>query len=235
VGGAATLQALEALDRDPQTEVIVIVSKPPAPRVADRVLAAAHRCDTPAVTCFIGRDTLGAAAAAVLEELGTQAPESREWIGGARGRNGSLLGLFSGGTLRDDARAEMAASLGSRAAEIPMLDLGDDEYTRGRAHPMIDQRLRLDHLAGAGADRGVGVVMLDLVLGYGAHPDPASEMAPVVAGVVEAGAAVVVSLCGTGADPQGRDRQARALNDAGASVYLTNSAAARAAAGMIAP
>ena len=107
-----------------------------------------------------------------------------------------------------------------------VVDYGEDEYTRGRAHPMIDQRLRLQRLEAAGRDQQVGVILLDVVLGYGAHPDPASELAPVISRATAAGAAVVVSLCGTKGDPQDRDRQALHLNEAGASVWLSNAAAA---------
>ena len=89
---------------------------------------------------------------------------------------------------------------------------------------------RLDRLAAVAKDETVGVVLLDVVLGYGAHDDPASELAPVIEAVVAAGVAVVVSLCGTHGDPQGRDGQAAALNAAGASVWLSNAAAAREAA-----
>jgi FdrA protein len=116
------------------------------------------------------------------------------------------------------------------AAGHTLIDLGDDEYTRGRPHPMIDHRTRLDFLARAAADPTVGVVLLDVVLGYGAHPDPAAALAPAVAEVTSAGAAVVVSLCGSIGDPQDRERQARAFAGAGAAVLLGNAAAARLAA-----
>jgi FdrA protein len=97
---------------------------------------------------------------------------------------------------------------------------------------MIDQRLRLQHLEAAGADPTVGVILLDVVLGHGAHPDPASELAPVIASAVGRGAAVVASLCGTTSDPQGRDTQAAALRSAGAAVFLSNAAAAAHAAAL---
>nr|NIR40742.1 FdrA family protein [Actinomycetota bacterium]NIS35673.1 FdrA family protein [Actinomycetota bacterium]NIT98257.1 FdrA family protein [Actinomycetota bacterium]NIU70325.1 FdrA family protein [Actinomycetota bacterium]NIV89989.1 FdrA family protein [Actinomycetota bacterium] len=71
---------------------------------------------------------------------------------------------------------------------------------------------------------------LDVVLGYGANPDPAAELAPVVGRLTDAGVAVVAALCGSIGDPQGRDRQARQLQEAGASVFLSNTAAATAAA-----
>ena len=228
VGAASTLQGLEALDADPATEVIVVVSKPPAPEIADAVRRFAAEAATPTVMCMIGEETLEAGAAAALGVLGIEAPPAKAWPApAAESRGGAVLGLFSGGTLRDEARMVLRHHLGEAAEQFAMIDFGDDEYTRGRPHPMIDQRLRLDRLAAAGDDPGVGVALLDVVLGYGSHPDPASELAPVVEEAVAKGLAVVVSLCGSGGDPQGRDRQAAALNRAGAAVYLSNAAAAR--------
>ena len=97
---------------------------------------------------------------------------------------------------------------------------------------MIDQTVRLDRLAHLARDRTVGIALLDVVLGYGAHPDPAGELASVIEQVVDEGVAVVVSLCGTKADPQGLTDQAATLNGAGAAVFVSNAAAARHAAGL---
>ncbi len=227
VGGRATLQALVALDEDPATEVIVVVSKPPSPEVAEEVSAAAAACTTPTVLCLIGESTLEDGAAAALRALGREPTPPAVWpTRGETPRQGTLRGLFSGGTLRDEARMIVAGTLGEAAA-ADMIDFGDDEYTRGRPHPMIDQRLRLEHLGETAADDSIGVALLDVVLGHGAHPDPASEMAPVVADAKEVGLGIVVSLCGSSGDPQGRDAQAAALNEAGAAVFLSNAAAAR--------
>jgi FdrA protein len=233
VGGASTLQALAALDRDPGTEVILIVSKPPAPDVAAAVREAAAAASTPTVFSPIGEETLEAGVAATLRTLGIEPPEAASWRVDSTPRPGSLIGLFSGGTLRDEARMVIRTELGPAADGFEMLDLGDDEYTRGRPHPMIDQRIRLEHIADSTANRRLGVLLLDVVLGHGSHPDPASELGPPIADAVGAGMAVVVSLCGTSSDPQGRDRQARALHDAGASVFSSNAAAARVAAGLV--
>lgn len=115
-----------------------------------------------------------------------------------------------------------------------MIDLGDDELTRGRPHPMIDQRMRIDYLDREGERDGV--LLLDVVLGHAAHPDPASELAPAIARAREwadsAGHVlhVLVSLCGSSGDPQGLDGQAGQLVEAGASVHLSNAEAAREAA-----
>jgi len=225
VGAAATLQALALLDADPGTERIVVLSKTPAPAVADRVAAAADACATPVTLAFVGpgRPDLTAVAAALVGD-GWRDPH--RWLaprerGHAPGR---LLGLFAGGTLAQEAAAILPR------AEIT--DFGDDRFTRGRPHPMIDQRARLDAIAGVGPG---DLLLLDVVLGHGAHPDPAAELAPAVAAAVDRGAAAVVSLCGTAADPQDRDRQAALLVAAGASVHLSNAAAARKALDLTAP
>ena len=89
---------------------------------------------------------------------------------------------------------------------------------------MIDPSLRLEHVARAARDPDVAVLLLDVVLGYGAHPDPAAALAPALA---EADKHVVVALCGAAGDPQGLERQRRALEDAGAVVTRSNAHAAR--------
>jgi FdrA protein len=126
-----------------------------------------------------------------------------------------------------------------RASGHLMIDFGDDRLTRGRPHPMIDNRARLDRLATEAADPEVAVVLLDVVLGFGAHPDPAAELAPAVSAAREAAVArgghlaAVVSLCGTASDPQGLERQAEALVRAGASVHLSNADATRTAVALV--
>ena len=237
VGAASTLAALEALAADPEVEVIAVISKPPGPEAAERVRRAAAGCGKATVVAFMGERTLEEAAGDTLRLLGREVPQGfTTWAVVEKDhRPGRLLGLFSGGTLRDEARSVAALTLGdiSTEADAPghtMLDLGDDEYTRGRPHPMIDHRTRLDFLARAAADPTAGVVLLDVVLGYGAHPDPAAALAPAVAAVTAAGAAAVVSLCGSAGDPQDRERQAGAFVAAGAAVLLSNAAAARLAA-----
>jgi FdrA protein len=165
-----------------------------------------------------------------------------------------LRGLFSGGTLCYEAQViwrELLATpvlsnaplreqdrLGSSAPSHrhTAIDLGEEEFTVGRAHPMIDNDLRLRCLKQEAADPKVAVIVLDVVLGYGAHPDPGSELAPAIrdarrrAKSAGRSLAVVTSITGTAADPQGLQRQAEALRRAGAVVCESNAAAARLAA-----
>jgi FdrA protein len=105
-----------------------------------------------------------------------------------------------------------------------LVDFGDDEYTTGRAHPMIDPTLRLERLAEVAADGSTGVVLMDVVLGHGAEDDPAGSLAPAIDGIRPP---VVVTVVGTSHDPQGLDRQATALAEAGAEVHLSNAGATR--------
>ena len=252
VGGRSTRQALAALDADPNVEVIAVVSKPPAPEVADEIRAYAASLKTPVELVFLGegQPDLTVGAERVLAALGRSAPQWPCWRperARTPRRGGALRGLFSGGTLCDEAMVIAAAALGPVRSNIPlrpewalpedlrapghlMIDFGDDALTRGRPHPMIDPSLRRERLEKELADPETGVVLLDVVLGHGAHPDPAGELAEEIrSGSVP----VVVSLCGTEGDPQGSSRQAETLTAAGAEVYLSNAAAARRAVELV--
>jgi hypothetical protein len=116
------------------------------------------------------------------------------------------------------------------------IDLGDDQFTRGRPHPMIDHSLRNERILKEATDPEVAVILLDVVLGYGAHPDPAAEMAPVICKARALAAddgrhlVVVGTVCGTAADPQGFARQEAALRDAEVLLAESNAQAVRLAA-----
>jgi FdrA protein len=225
VGGLATMEALRRLDADESVELVLLVSKPPAPEVATRVEAYADGLATPVETALLGpgRPDLTAAAEATLRALGVTPPA---WpvAGTARPGSGGLLhGLFAGGTLCEEARL-IAAGAGVSSAGSSFTDFGDDDYTAGRAHPMIDPTLRLEELGRVAADPTTGVVLLDVVLGHGADADPAATLAPALA---EVDVPAVVTVVGTALDPQDRDRQVAALVDAGAEVHLSNATATR--------
>lgn len=197
-----------------------------------------------------------AEVAAGLSEAGHGAPESVRATArlplalfAPRGE-GRLVGLFGGGSLAAEARCVLSArgvetvvpaERLSPAAALPagnlVVDTGDDAYTVGRPHPMVDQTVRCELVRAAGADPSVRVLLLDLVLGDGAHPDPAPELA---AAVEEARAArrgeplaVVASVCGSRLDPQGTARQEETLARAGIHVEPTAARAAAAAAALL--
>jgi FdrA protein len=260
VGGRSTLAAMKVLDDHPGTKFVVVLSKPPDPTVAEKVRAAAARLRTPSLVAFVGRgqEDLAAATARILAALGRTPTPAPQWPAPyeRQRRPGALRGLFSGGTLCDEAMAIAADSLGPIASNTPleaawsldadsrspghlMIDFGDDKLTAGRPHPMIDQTLRLERIAEEAADPTCAVLLLDVVLGFGAHADPAFELAPAIEAARKTAAragrdlAVVVSLVGSRFDPQDRDATAKALAAAGASVHLSNAAAARTAVGLI--
>ena len=275
VGGITMLQGVEALARDEATRVIVLVSKPPAPEVAARVLAAARKVRKPVVVNFIGAG--GIAKGANLHFAGTLDDAARAAVALAKGRAPArrstarvsprllgamprlakgqrfVRGLYSGGTFCYEASALLGELLGTVRSNAPVdpqlhladvwqsvehtvVDLGDDEFTRGRPHPMIDQTLRNERILKEAADPSVAVILLDVVLGYGAHPDPAAPMA----GVIEkarAGAArrrrrlsFVGFICGTDGDPQDYARQEAILSAAGMVLAESNAQAVRIAA-----
>jgi FdrA protein len=225
VRGLATRTALGRLDRDPGVELVVLVSKPPADEVARELTTYVDGLGTPVRTALLGpgRPDLTAAAEEVLRALGREVPA---WPvrGTARAATGTRLhGLFVGGTMKQEAEVLVAAAeVDPRRVELT--DFGDDAYTSGRAHPMIDPTLRLEHLAEVAADDETGVILLDVVLGHGAEPDPAASLAPAI---VSLRPPVVVTVVGTRHDPQGLDRQVDALATAGAEVHLSNAGATR--------
>ena len=161
-----------------------------------------------------------------------------------------LRGLFSGGTLAYEALLLLQGYLPAVHANAPLdkhyrlansmvsqehtiVDLGEDEFTVGRLHPMMDNDLRIRRLEQEAADPEVAVILLDVVLGYGAHPDPAGELAPAIAGAVAAAAQagrhleVVAVVVGTEEDPQDMAGQVERLREAGVHVYTSNEAAVR--------
>ncbi len=245
VGAITAHQALDVLARDPDTRVIVLVSKPPAPNVATKLLAAAQATGKPVVVDFIGyppparklgnlhfATSLSEAAELAVGLLGTSASDLRPPTS-----NLYLRGLFSGGTLAYEAMLGLQAVLSplysnapiSESQKLPdplksqahtIVDLGDEVFMVGRLHPMIDNDLRLRRLRQEAADPEVGLILLDVVLGEGAHPDPASELAPAIAEVkAERPLDVVAMVIGTDADPQNLDSQVERLQSAGAVVF----------------
>ena len=254
VGGIMMQAAVERLAADAGTRVIVLVSKPPAPTVARHVLDVARASRKPVVVNFLGGDPAvirqaGATASATLEDAardgvaiargkragGTSAPTALPTADRSRARRFTksqqlLHGLYSGGTLAQEA----AIILTQLGVKHTVVDLGDDEFTVGRPHPMIDFRLRNERMVAAAKDPATAVILLDVVLGYGAHADPAAALAPAITAARKAAGrrevVLVASVCGTATDPQQLERQERSLRQAGVELAPSNAAAARLAA-----
>lgn len=260
VAGRSTLRAMQLLDEHPGTDLVVVLSKPPDPAVADRIVAAAAALGTPSVVAFVGRGRkdLTAVSMDVLAAVGIPAWTPESWPADHERlpRPGSLRGLFSGGTLCDESMAIAAETLGPIMSNTPletewllpdtlthpghlMIDFGDDKLTQGRAHPMIDPSLRNARILDEAVDPTCAVVLLDVVLGYGSHRQPADALVPVMtearatARTAGRDLAFVVSLIGTAQDPQGLDDVAARLVAAGASVHLSNAEATREAVALI--
>ncbi len=209
--------------------------------------------NTPGMT-FVG--TLEAAAFAALgrESPVFELPTAlRARVGGLAPERRYLRGLYTGGTLcyetlfllKDDLdihsnvalRPDLKLPYPARGAAHCCVDLGEDEFTRGRPHPIIDLALRLSRLADEMADPTVKVLLLDLVLGYGANRNPAAELAEALVsagrGLPDGGPVVLAHVCGTEADPQVLSEQEAMLRQAGAFLFPTNAQAARAALAVI--
>ncbi len=251
VGGISCLQALRALDDDARTRTVVLISKPPAPAVRDDVISVAQTLSKPVVAHLVGdrpqrevdgnvhyARTLEEAARIAVALAGptgardvTLRPEQR-WI----------KALYTGGSLAAEAAALLSAATGDgehgngyvmKSGGHEVIDLGDDRYTRGRVHPMIDPTLRTERIPAVFADPENAVLLLDVVLGHGSATDPAGPLASVIAdGLARLRAegrdiAVIASVCGTERDPQSLDAQTAALERAGVVVLGDNAAATR--------
>jgi len=225
VGALGTLAAIDALESDPGTRIVVLISKPPAPRVAEQVLERLARCAKRSVVCFLGLDRPGLATTLrEAAELATGKKLQEEKLE-KRKIKGRVHGLYCGGTLCSEAEL-VFRRLGLSGHRF--VDLGDDRYTRGRPHPMIDPEIRNDYLATAAADPAVGVILVDVVLGYGSHPDPAGVLVK-----NQVTKTLVASVVGTEKDPQMRSRQVARLRDAGVLVAPSNAHAAEWAASLV--
>ena len=267
VGGGMAEAAIEALDRHDGTELTLLVSKPPAAAVAERLLG--RRWSKPVVAALIGLDqpvdsapgvtvcsTLEQGATAALGRLGCPRPdpvgsidaEVAMLITALSPSRRRMVGLFSGGTLAYEAMVIASRHIGPVYSNTPLepswalpgppdahvcLDLGEEEFTRGRPHPMIDPEARVELLREQASDPTVAAVLLDVVIGDGAHPDPAGVLAPAAAELVASGAAVVAYVLGTDRDPQGFERQRDVMRKAGCIVADTGARAALAAAALV--
>ncbi len=267
VGAVTMHQALDVLAHDPDTRVIVIVSKPPAPDVATRLLARARSVGKPVVVDFIGYAPPGrqlenlhfATTLSEAAEMATQLLGKSNWESSNTQLpfiNGYLRGLFSGGTLAYEALLGLQGVLYPLYSNAPItntqllsdsfhsqahsiIDLGSDEFTVGRLHPMIDNDLRVRRLRQEAADPEVAIILLDVVLGEGAHLDPASELAPVIKEIIgnkgmrDQPVEIVAIVIGTEDDPQNVSLQIDRLVEAGAIVFRSVSEAIEAVAGRL--
>lgn len=249
VGGLMTLAAIDALDADPATRHIVVISKPPSPAVTARIVARIARSAKPFTLCLLGTAQVELPADA---RLALTLQQAAEIAGGFTlpapppadlpRRRGSIKGLYTGGTLCAEAQLILMGAGLTVSSNVPvpgavglaeedapghaMTDFGSERYTRARPHPMIDPELRNARLAAALEHAETAVALIDLVIGYGAHPDPAGELVKALAGTRRGHAAVIASVTGTEQDPQVYSSQVAALRAAGVAVAASNAQAA---------
>ena len=264
VGAVTVKDAIVALEHHDPTDVICVISKPPAPEVRDEVVDLLEKCSKPVVAIFIGEKPeahLGKVHLAhTLEECARIAVDLARGeqvkknytepldvtVETPLGDDKTVIGLYSGGTLAGEAAMMIteALDLGHiikedgymlRHGGYDVIDLGDDVYTQGRPHPMIDPEVRIKMMRDYAAMDTTGVIVFDCVLGYGCHPDMASELAPVISECIATAKAAgrdvkfVGTVVGTKHDPQDYDRSVEILREAGAIVESSNARAIRAA------
>lgn len=281
IGGLMMLQGIEALKADPNTKVLLLLSKPPAPAIAKKMLEAVKGIDKPVVVDFIGGDPKmvedeGAIAAVSLEDAAAKAValskgEEVKTIDGFTKSEEEIdkivkaeiekfdedqkyfRGFFSGGTLASEAATLVGQELGQVKSNIAkkaedklkdnqvsekntVIDFGEDEFTEGRPHPMIDPSTRAERVIKETEDNEWAVLLMDFMLGYGSNPDPVGAMMPAIKEAQEKMKAkgkhlsIIGYVCGTENDPQDLKAQEKALEEAGVIVMPTNAQAARLAA-----
>ncbi|MCF7858318.1 MAG: acyl-CoA synthetase FdrA [Candidatus Cloacimonetes bacterium] len=274
VGGMMFLAALDALENDDQTEVIVLVSKPPHLSVLKKINSKLKGISKPVISIFLGADKSimkenGAIAAQTLEEAallacavagGFDTAQIEKFLSERKkdyieivnnhlnkitpGRK-YIRGLFSGGTLCDEAQMILKQSIkniySNRASdktyslkdswnskEHTLVDLGEDEFTVGRLHPMMDFDLRNKRLLQEADDKETAIILFDLVLGYGANSEPLNEILPILKKInrEKSGIILICSVTGTKNDPQNREGIITELENNNVIVMPSNAAAA---------
>lgn len=264
VGAITVKDAIIGLEHHDPTDVILVISKPPAPEVRDEVVDLLQKVSKPVVAIFLGEKpeahegkvhlahTLEEAARMAVDLANGQAVKANYCepldftCEEPLPEDATVVGLYSGGTLAAEAAMMIseALDLGGLIKQegfilqhggYDVIDLGDDLYTQGKPHPMIDPEVRIRMMREYAAKPTTGVILLDCVLGYGCHPDMASALAPIIVECQEKAAAegrtlrFVATVVGTQHDPQDYDRSVRILEEAGAVVEGSNAQAVRAA------
>lgn len=264
IGGITMMDMIDAMEDDDAVKVLVIVSKPPAKEVRDKISARLSNFSKPVVTLFVGEKpeyheenfyhcyTLDEAARkAVSLVRGTEVPKASididesEFYKAEDGK--TIKAYYSGGTLANEAamliKDAMNCKVPPEDIEGYMLqldgnvvvDLGDDAYTQGKPHPMIDPAKRIECMQEAVDDPTTGAVLLDIMLGYGSHADMAGALLPSIVALKEKAEAqgrkvfFIATVCGTRSDFQGYDEAVNKLKDAGVIVCENNKLACRTA------
>ncbi|WP_152655989.1 acyl-CoA synthetase FdrA [Oceanobacillus sp. CFH 90083] len=268
VGAITVLDSIKALNQDPKVNVITVISKPPAEEVQQKVLNVLRNIEKPVVTLFLGDKpayqeeniyhayTLEEAAVVSVQLSNGEKPNFEPKIVenvnvALKDSQVGIKGYYSGGTLaseaamllkdafKDEVPAEKKEAYILKTKHHEIIDLGDDIYTQGKPHPMIDPEKRIEMLETSGNDPETAVIMIDNVIGYGSHDDMANELAPTIKRVLEKAhqdgreLAVLATVVGTEQDPQGYDKQIATLKESGAIICETNDQMVRTAISLV--
>lgn len=264
IGGITMLDMIDAMEEDDSVKVVIIVSKPPAKEVRDTISERLASFSKPVVTLFVGEKpeyheenfyhtyTLDEAARlAVSLVRGQKVPEATVDVDKSQffkaEENKTIKAYYSGGTLANEAAMLIKDALDVKEPPVDIdgymlqldgnvvVDLGDDAYTKGKPHPMIDPEKRIECMESAVDDESTGAILLDIMLGYGSHEDMAGALLPSILRLrkkaEDAGRKVffVATVCGTRKDYQGYDEAVKKLQDAGVIVCENNKLACRTA------
>lgn len=278
IGGSMMLLGIDSLMNDPETKVILLVSKPPADEIAEKILKVVQNSTKPVVVDFIGGDRnliekYGAYACCSLEDAARKAvallrnEEVKDFNGFSLSveeinkivdeevskfapEQKYFRGFYTGGTLADEAMKLLGKDIKEIYSNIPLspeykmtdiksskgntcIDFGDDEFTVGKPHPMIDPIGRIERLNKEANDEEMAVLVMDFVLGYGSHMDPVGEMLPAIKEAKEKMESrgkylcVIGYICGTNNDPQNFDESKKRLEEIGVIVMPTNAQAVK--------
>lgn len=277
VGGATMIKAFHFLKQDPNTDIIVLVSKPPHPETAEKIYALVKQCEKPVVIYFLGGDPVK------IRESGAYSPDSLEQAAAmavslARGEKPEttpflpaceaglvatakeeraklsagqtmLRGLFCGGTHTEESILIIQKMLGNLHANVgfggatllgharksvgnSVIDMGDEEFTKGKPHPVMDPSILSERFIAEGDNPEVAVILFDLLLGYGAHADPVGQIEEAITKITGRAAAagrhlcLIASITGTDLDPQILTEQQKRLSSLGVRVMKSNAQAA---------
>lgn len=264
VGGITMLDMIDAMEKDQDVKVLIVISKPPEKSVRTKISDRLSICNKPVITLFLGEKpeyheenfyhtyTLDEAARLAVSlvrgckvEEGNVSVDTTDFY--KEEDKKTIKAYYSGGTLAGEAamliKDALKLQIPPEKAEGYMLktdghivvDLGDDVYTQGKPHPMIDPAKRIECMEQAVDDASTGVILLDIMLGYGSHDDMAGALIPSIQELQKKaenyGRKVffVATVCGTRKDPQGYDAAVQKLKDVGVIVCDTNKLAVRTA------
>lgn len=262
VNAITVRDAILGLENHDPTDVIVVISKPPAKKVRDEIVELLQSVTKPVVAIFLGEKpdqhegnvylahTLEETAKIAVDLANNRAvkpnylEEITYEVKNPLAPNKTVKGLYSGGTL-----AAEAGMLISEALELgglikkegyilntegyEVMDLGDDMYTQGKPHPMIDPEVRINKIKEYAKDENTGIILLDCVLGYGSHPDMAGALSEAIKEAIQTAKDngrelyFVATVCGTEQDPQSYEESVKTLKECGVLVEDSNAKAVR--------